>query len=148
MLLSAVNLRAIKPVDPFIERTVINGKSAGVSVAGYDIRIKETVTLAPGDFSLASTVERFDMPTDILGLVKNKSSWARVGLNVFETVIEPGWNGFLTIEMVNLSKFTVHIKAGDPIAQVLFFETDEDTVGYSGKYQDQGSFPQEAIFEK
>jgi hypothetical protein len=96
MILSAQSIRKRRPVEPFHERTVSHGKTFGLSAAGYDVRIREAVILRPGDFALASTLERFTMPDDLLARVADKSSWARKGLTVQNTVIEPGWFGFLT----------------------------------------------------
>lgn len=148
MILSAQSIRALQPVTPFEEHNVIRGRSYGLSVAGYDIRIAETLTLRPGQFSLASSVERFTMPDDVLALVKDKSSWARLGLSVFNTVIEPGWRGHLTYELKNQGAETLRIVSGDPIAQIIFERLDAPTEKpYSGKYQDQESGPQPARFE-
>lgn len=148
MILSAQSIRALQPVQPFEERGVIRGRSYGLSVAGYDIRVAETLTLMPGQFELASSVERFSMPNDVLALVKDKSSWARLGLSVFNTVIESGWCGFLTLELKNQGINTLRIVSGDPIAQILFERLDEPTEQpYAGKYQDQEAGPQVARFE-
>lgn len=148
MILSAQTIRRIKPIDPFVERGVIRGRSYGLSVAGYDIRIAQDMILFGGDFKLASSVERFDMPDDILAEVKDKSSWAREGLSVFNTVIEPGWRGYLTLELKNQGKKHIVLQAGDPIAQVLFYRLDEPTEApYSGKYQDQENMPVPARLE-
>lgn len=148
MILSAQTIRALQPVSPFEERSVIRGRSYGLSHAGYDIRIAETVTLYPGQFSLASSVERFTMPADVLALVKDKSSWARLGLSVFNTVIEPGWFGHLTYELKNQGAETLQIVSGDPIAQIIFHRLDEPTErAYDGKYQNQEAGPQPARFE-
>lgn len=150
MILSAQTIRALQPITPFVERGVIRGRSYGLSSAGYDIRCAETITLLPGDFELASSIERFAMPNDVLGLVKDKSSWARLGLSAFNTVIEPGWAGYLTLELKNQRVDDVlHIKAGDPIAQIIFMRLDTATdQPYRGKYQDQEAGPQGARFEK
>lgn len=151
MILSGPDIARRGILTPYLhEKTVINGKSAGQSLAGYDIRINTqgaTLFLHPGMFRLGVTVEHFQMPNDIVGLVKDKSSYARRGLSVFNTVIEPGWMGYLTLELVNHGNQVIEIEDGDPIAQVLFFETTEPTLGYSGKYQHQGPNPQEAIDE-
>lgn len=148
MILSAQSIRALQPVTPFEERSVIRGRSYGLSAAGYDIRVAESVALMPGDFSLASSIERFTMPDDVLALVKDKSSWARLGLSVFNTVIEPGWRGFLTLELKNQGKDILQIKRGDPIAQILFEALDAPTdKPYSGKYQNQEAGPQPARLE-
>ncbi|WP_045834456.1 dCTP deaminase [Hyphomicrobium sp. 99] len=148
MILSAQTIRALRPVEPFVERSVVRGRSYGLSVAGYDIRICETLYLAPGAFSLASSIEHFDMPADVLALVKDKSSWARKGLSVFNTVIEPGWKGYLTLELKNQGDQVLRIDSGDPIAQILFYRLDAPSEApYSGKYQNQEAGPQGARLE-
>lgn len=149
MILSAATIRAIQPVRPFCERTIHNGRSYGLSHAGYDVRIKQDVFLRAGEFSLASTVEHFEMPDDVLAIVHDKSTWARQGLSVFNTVIEPGWHGWLTLELKN-QHHTNHIKisAGDPIAQIVFQRLDTPTDPYRGKYFWQPDRPVEAILER
>jgi dCTP deaminase len=131
----------------------------GLGPAGYDIRAAEDVDIPPGGFVLGSSFEQFDMPLDMLGVVHDKSSWARKGLCVQNTVIEPGWRGFLTLEYTNHLPDCpevdrcpagwpwnwIHIKQGDPIAQIIFHMLDEPTVQpYEGKYQDQEAGPQKA----
>jgi len=143
MILPAQTIREIKPITPFVERTIERGMSWGLSHAGYDVRIAEDLTLLPGGFALGSTVERFKMPDDILGMVHDKSSWARQGLSLFNTVIEPGWEGYLTLELVNHSNDVLRIKMGMPIAQIVFMRLTEPTEKpYVGKYQDQEAGPQ------
>lgn len=122
-----------------------HGVSFGLSEAGYDIRINQDVTLHPFKrFSLASTFEYFDMPRNLVGVVHNKSTWARRGLSVFNTVIEPAWRGWLTLELVYHGWGVLRIPAGAGIAQVLFHEIT-DRAAYTGKYQDQPNRPIEAI---
>jgi dCTP deaminase len=138
MILPSQKIRRLLPVRPFSERTVHNGMSYGLSHAGYDVRIAETIRLSPGEFALASTIEEFFMPTDIVAFVHDKSSWARRGLSLFNTVIEPGWRGFLTLELVNHSAKPIVIAEGSPIAQIIFMRLEEPTEKpYSGKYQFQ-----------
>lgn len=139
-------------VNPFVyEKTIINGMSYGCSLAGYDIRVKEDIKLWTGNFTLASSVEEFHMPKNVIGFVHDKSSWARKGLSLFNTVIEPGWKGYLTLEMVynepSPGPTILSIPAGSPIAQIVFMYVDEVTRGYEGKYQNQKQGPVEAIFE-
>lgn len=134
-------------VSPMQKKHVIHGLSGGLSTAGYDVHIAEEILyMTPGLLYLASTVEQFDIPNDIVGKIWNKSTWARKGLLVWQTILEPGWRGFLTLEMVWLGSPgpASHIMAGSPIAQVTFEKTDRETEGYSGKYQDQEAGPQEA----
>jgi dCTP deaminase len=148
MILSAQSIRKRRPVDPFHERTVSHGKTFGLSAAGYDVRIREAVILRPGDFALASTLERFTMPDDLLARVADKSSWARKGLTVQNTIIEPGWRGYLTLELANHGQNRLVIEAGSPIAQIIFEMLDEPTEQpYAGKYQNQMPEPVAAIEE-
>jgi dCTP deaminase len=148
MILAGQQIRKLKPIKPFLERTTYNGMSFGLSHAGYDVRIAETMWLMPGMFSLASTVEEFFMPDDLVGFVHDKSSWARRGLSLFNTVIEPGWRGFLTLELVNHSTDPIRLLSGSPIAQIIFMRMEESAEKpYAGKYQNQKRGPQEAIDE-
>lgn len=139
-------------ITPFYERTVAYGMTFGLSAAGYDVRIAETLYLAPGEFKRASTVERFNMPDDLLARVHDKSTWARCGLSVFNTVIEPGWRGYLTVELHNCQTDMhdgIYIAAGAPIAQIVFEQLLAPTQQpYKGKYQDQPAGPQAPIMEK
>ena len=149
MILAGQQIRKIEPLRPFHERTVRNGMSFGLSHAGYDVRIAETMWLNPGMFSLASTIEEFFMPTDLVAFVHDKSTWARRGLSLFNTVIEPGWSGFLTLELVNHSTNPLRLLSGDPIAQIVFMRMEEPAEKpYAGKYQNQKRGPQEAIDER
>ena len=136
-------------IFPFMEKTVFKGLSFGLSPAGYDIRIKQDVYLQPGDFVLASAIEKFAMPRDVLGIVHDKSTLARHGLSVFNTVIEPGWEGFLTLELKNQGKEVIQLFAGSGVAQVVFHRLDQETLlPYTGKYQDQEDEPVPAIMEQ
>jgi dCTP deaminase len=144
MILPAQAIRKIKPVSPFCERTCHNGMTFGLGPAGYDVRIAETVVVG-AKFVLASTLECFDMPTDLLGQVTDKSTWARRGVAVQNTIIEPGWRGYLTVELTNHGGAPIKIQAGDPIAQIIFFRLEAPTkCPYQGKYQDQQAGPQSA----
>lgn len=148
------------------EKLKIHGTSYGLSEAGYDIRLKQDIKFFPkegivslrhdefhvpveteGRFILASAIEEFDMPTDLVAVVHDKSTWARQGVSVFNTVIEPGWKGFLTLEIVFHGSERVHIPAGAGIAQVLFHKL-QDQAAYEGKYQNQADKPVPSIWEK
>lgn len=131
-------------VSPFHERTRIGTLTYGLGPAGYDVRIREELRLTQGAFKLASTIEHFKMPNDILGQVCDKSSLAREGVFVQNTIIEPGWRGYLTLE-ITYEGWELTISAGTPIAQIIFMRLEEPTEqGYEGKYQDQEAGPQEA----
>lgn len=150
MIIPGQTLWHIRPVAPFVERTVHpkSGMTYGVGPAGYDVRVAEDFFLRPGDFSLASTVEHFDIPANIMAFVTDKSTLARAGLSVFNTVIEPGWRGYLTLELKNHGHSTIHVMARMPIAQIVFHKLEEATdKPYKGKYQDQPDRPVDSIFE-
>ena len=119
-----------------------NGVSHGLTECGYDIRIKQDVWLFPGrSFVLASSLEEFDMPNHLMGRVLNKSTWARRGLDASATTnIEPGWKGWLTLELCYHRWRPLHIPAGSGIAQVIF-EDILHHAAYDGKYQHQPNEP-------
>lgn len=145
MILSAQTLRKIRPVTPFWERTTFDGFTFGLSACGYDIRIAENYLMWPNRFVLASSVEKFNMPENVCARVHDKSSWARLGICVQNTFIEPGWRGYLTLEITNHSWSFKKLKSGMPIAQIVFEFLDKETDSpYKGKYQDQERGPQAA----
>lgn len=135
-------------ITPFNERTRFEGMTFGLGPSGYDVRIRQRMVLRAQSFELASIVEHLHMPNDILATVNDKSSWARRGLSLFNTVIEPGWRGWLTIELTNTSLYPIIIPEGAPIAQILFQRLDAPAeTPYDGKYQDQPDRPVAAIRE-
>ena len=142
MIVNGKALLRAQPLDPMFDcKMKANGVSYGLSEAGYDVRIKQDVTLHPlRCFTLASTIERFDMPDDLVGIVHDKSTWARRGLSVFNTVVEPGWKGWLTLELVYHGWRPLRIPAGSGIAQVIFHQTAEARP-YTGKYSNQPDRP-------
>lgn len=146
MIVNGVALLRSKPLTPMLDsKQREHGVSYGLSEAGYDVRIKQEVRLTPQKrFSLASTIERFTMPKDLVGVVHDKSTWARQGLSVFNTVIEPDWDGFLTLELVYHGDGELVIPAGAGIAQILFYALIESASYGNGKYQNQPDQPVEA----
>lgn len=140
-------------IEPLVERQQHRptGTSFGLSMCGYDIRLGQDIWLPPGRTVLASTLERFNIPNDVMAVVHDKSTWARRGISVQNTVIEPGWEGYLTLEIL-LSPLQsvpstegIKLLSGTPIAQVILHRVDEETEGYlGGKYQNQERGPQEA----
>lgn len=148
MICNGKRLHRAAPLSPMLaHKAREHGVSHGLAEAGYDVRIKQDITLSPEHrFTLASTVEKFHMPRNLVGIVHDKSTWARRGLSVFNTVIEPGWNGWLTLELVYHGNDVLHIPAGAGIAQVLFHYV-EQPAAYGGKYQGQADEPVAAIME-
>lgn len=174
MILNGHDLFVAAPIKDMVpEKVVAHGMTYGLGEAGYDIRIKQeirfkkaNITSIPystfytqtlenglvsaesyGTFSLASAIEEFQMPDYLLGRVCDKSSWARKGLSVFNTVIEPGFIGGLTLELVYHGNTELIIPAGAPIAQVLFEEV-KTPAQYKGKYQFQSTDPTPARYQE
>ena len=101
----------------------------------------EVCIIPPNSFALGRTVEYFRIPRNVLTICLGKSSYARCGIIVNVTPFEPEWEGFVTMEISNTTPLPAKIYANEGIAQVLFFEADEEcTVSYAdrkGKYQAQ-----------
>lgn len=170
MIINQKALLKAAPIKGMLEtKERAHGVSHGLAEVGYDIRVKQDIWFSgsevfshidgylrpegkidgehfPGNFTIASAIEEFDMPNDLVGIVHDKSTWARRGLSVFNTVIEPGWKGFLTLELVYHGADPLHIPAGAGIAQVIFHEVIQP-IAYEGKYQNQSDRPVEAIHE-
>lgn len=143
--------------------------SYGLSSYGYDIRIAnefkiftnvnsaivdpknfneaafvsvntDVCIIPPNSFILGRSVERLNIPDDVLCVCLGKSSMARCGLIVNVTPFEPGWEGYVTIEVSNSTPLPAKVYANEGIAQVLFFQGDPCEINYrarSGKYQNQ-----------
>lgn len=148
--------------------------SYGLSGTGYDIRLGNKFTLIekrhpyiyspksphrnfhteftseypfflePYGCLLAVSYEKFIMPKTIVGICVGKSTYARSFVNVLVTPLEAGWEGYLTIEIVNLQSNPVEIYPMEGIAQIIFHRTktpDNDYGKRLGKYQGQESKP-------
>lgn len=143
-VLSAQSIRQlVGMIDPFVPETKkhANGMSYGCSGASYDVRVRQDLWVKHhGGVYLASTLERFRMPNGVCGVVHDKSTWARKGLQVQNTFIDPGWVGYLTLELSFEGNYDLIIEAGQPIAQIVFHWLDEPVAPYSGKYQDQPNY--------
>jgi len=97
--------------------------------------------IPPNSFALAETLETLEIPRDILAICIGKSTYARCGIIVNITPLEPEWRGKITIEISNTTPLPAKIYAGEGIAQIVFFRADAVCkVSYAdkkGKYQDQ-----------
>ena len=158
-------------IEPFADRQVRIGViSYGVSSYGYDMRVadefkvftnvrtsvvdpknfdpnafveiqSDVCTIPPNSFALARSVEYSRIPRRVLTVCVGKSTYARCGIITNVTPFEPEWEGFVTLEISNTTPLPAKIYANEGIAQVLFFESDEDCeISYAdkkGKYQGQ-----------
>ena len=97
--------------------------------------------IPPNSFALARTVEYFKIPRDILTICVGKSTYARCGIIVNVTPLEPEWEGHITLEFSNTTPLPAKIYANEGVAQILFFQAqDVCTTSYkdrNGKYQAQ-----------
>ncbi len=97
--------------------------------------------IPPNSFALARTIEYFRIPRNVLTICLGKSTYARCGIIVNVTPFEPEWEGYVTLEFSNTTTLPAKIYANEGIAQVLFFESDEECeISYrdrGGKYQGQ-----------
>ena len=158
-------------IEPFVDDQVRAGViSYGVSSYGYDVRVgnqfkvftnvfntvvdpknfdpksfvdieADECVIPPNSFALASTIEYFRIPRDVLTVCLGKSTYARCGIIVNVTPFEPEWEGHVTIEISNTTPLPAKIYANEGIAQVLFFQSDEPCArsykDKKGKYQAQ-----------
>ena len=158
-------------ISPFEDKQVREGKiSYGLSSYGYDARVSEEFKIftnvnseivdpknfkstnfvtkngteciiPPNSFALARTVEKFKIPKDILVICLGKSTYARCGIIVNVTPLEPCWEGYVTLEFSNTTPLPAKIYANEGVAQFIFLkgkETPEVTYAdRKGKYMGQ-----------
>jgi dCTP deaminase len=158
-------------IEPFVEKQAREGViSYGLSSYGYDARVSrefkiftnvdnaivdpksfspdsfvdrrlDVCIVPPNSFALATTVEYFRVPRDVLVICLGKSTYARCGIIVNVTPLEPEWEGHVTIEISNTTPLPAKIYAGEGICQFLFFRGETPCeVSYAdraGKYMRQ-----------
>lgn len=150
MIIAAQTIRLLATkselIKPFTEQDTAHGMTYGLGPCGYDIRLDQRIYVKPGGYALGSTMERFNIPDTLVMHIRDKSTWVRRGITVANTVAEPGWRGFLTVEVFNHSNGSLIIDGGTPIAQVMFELLNEATeLPYAGKYQNAPRGPQLAV---
>ncbi len=170
-----------KMIEPFEKSQISSGViSFGVSSYGYDVRVadefrifhgrKDTVldpkqittdlfidykgavcTIPPNSFVLGRSLEYFRIPRNVIAVTNGKSTYARCGIFVNVTPLEPEWEGFVTISIANLAPVPVKIYANEGVAQVIFLESDEacrnSYADKKGKYQAQQNITNAKIKE-
>lgn len=100
--------------------------------------------IPPNSFVLASSAERIIMPDNLVGVVLGKSTYARCGISCLATPLEPGWEGYVTLEFANTTPLPAMLYAGEGSCQVLFFQGSPCKTSYAtrgGKYQNQPDGP-------
>jgi dCTP deaminase len=107
------------------------------------VKPHEPFILHPGEFVLGSTLERVSIPDDLVARLEGKSSLGRLGLLIHSTAgyVDPGWNGYLTLELSNVANLPITLYPGMRIGQISFFQLTspaETPYGSAGnKYQGQ-----------
>lgn len=108
-----------------------------------DFKDVDSVLIPPNSFALTRSIESFKIPRNVLGLCIGKSTYARCGIIVNVTPLQPEWEGYLIIEISNTTPLPAKIYANEGIAEILFFEADEvaekSYKELSGKYSNQKS---------
>jgi dCTP deaminase len=99
----------------------------------------EYFRLPPHSYGLGVSLELISMPSDIMGICDGKSTYARCGIIINVTPIEPGWAGHLTMCICNPTAFPVRIYANEGIVQVMLMRINEVENAYTGNYQNQGA---------
>jgi len=96
--------------------------------------------LQPFSFGLGTSLELISMPENIIALCDGKSTYARCGVIINVTPIEPGWSGHLTMHIANPTPYQVRIYANEGIVQVMLMQLSSNVKqAYSGHYQNQGA---------
>ena len=109
---------------------------------GHKAEGQQYVIIPPNSFALCETVEYLEIPRDVLVVCLGKSTYARCGLIVNVTPLEPEWRGKVTLEISNTTPLPARVYANEGVAQLVFLKADQVCeVSYAdkgGKYQDQG----------
>ena len=160
-----------KMIQPFEEKQVREGViSYGLSSYGYDLRVADeykiftnvnssivdpkkfddksfveftgpTCIVPPNSFALARSVEYFKIPRDVLTICLGKSTYARCGIIVNVTPLEPEWEGFVTLEISNTTPLPARVYSNEGLCQIIFLGSDEvcetSYKDKKGKYQSQ-----------
>jgi dCTP deaminase len=158
-------------INPFADRQVREGViSYGLSSYGYDLRVADefkiftnvnstivdpkhfdarslvefqgpACIIPPNSFALSRSVEYFKIPRNVITVCVGKSTYARCGIIVNVTPLEPEWEGFVTLEISNTTPLPARVYSNEGLCQIVFFESDElCEVSYKdkkGKYQSQ-----------
>jgi len=111
-------------IEPFCEESL--------QPASYDLRADQEYTIQ--GLTLVSTMETVELPEDMAGIVRMRSTFGREGVFLSGGYIDPGYKGDITLCLMN-AEVPVEIKEGEGVSQIIFFSVSGSTKGYSGKYQ-------------
>lgn len=106
-------------------------------------RKQDWVVIKPGDYYLASTLEKLNTPKDLMPVVFPRTSLFRAGLLLLNSKTDPGYKGTLTMGLKNLSEFDVSLQMGARICNIVFYEIKGQSVSYRGQHQGGRVSPEE-----
>ncbi|MGC8976728.1 MAG: dCTP deaminase [Candidatus Ratteibacteria bacterium] len=151
-------------IEPFFPEKIKNGISFGLSSYGYDFSLSDEFMIfkgkiaspkkinendfeefkgnickiPPNSFVLGRSIEYFRIPRDVIGICFGKSTYARSGIIINVTPLEPEWEGYITIQIANLTSVFAEVYSGEGIGQVIFLSSDtvceKSYKDLSGKY--------------
>jgi dCTP deaminase len=129
-----VRARGSSHVDPAATKAARSGTAHDIEVGRqqkherYEIPFETAFLLHPGSLALVPTLEWIKLPSDVLGTVTARSTWAREGLSIATaTLIEPGYEGIATLELANLGQIPIALYPGLRIAQIAFVRVQGKT---------------------
>lgn len=149
-VLSAQTIDRLGLVNQLLPSYKAFGMSAGLTCCGVDLTLGKDIIIPPKTQVNSFVNEKIRLPYNIRGKVENKSTLARMGIDASSTTnVEPGWCGFLTLEIYNRTWWFKKFKKGTPICQVVFEFLDKPTIiPYKGKYQNQPKRTIQAILDQ
>ena len=157
MIVNGKHLLAASPIVGMLTgKEKAGGVTYGLAEVGYDVRIKQglhfhrdrygnkVTTVTTDGVSQrhigwavnVNVIEEFTLPTDLVGIGYPKSSWNRQHLRLGSPVLEPGWNGFLTLSLDYAGETDLIVESGAGIMQVIFYRLETEAA-YQGRYQNQ-----------
>ena len=159
MIVNGKHLLAASPIVGMLTgKEKAGGVTYGLAEVGYDVRIKQGLHFTRDKYGNHITrvstdlhqrrllgwavnvniIEEFTMPKDLVGIGHPKSSWNRQHLRLGTPIIEPGWNGFLTISLNYVGDEELRVEPGAGIMQVIFHRLESEAA-YEGRYQNQAN---------
>jgi len=137
MILSAAEFARRTGLADGAERLVIRPYSSGSQQpASYDLRAADEISLPLGSCTLLPTLEWVELPMDLAGTLRCRSSFGRRGVLLGGGFVDPGFRGQLTLCLSNLGKEVVVIRKDDRVAQMVLHEVRNPGILYNGRYQD------------
>lgn len=137
MILSAQEIVRRIHTDSAQEKLVIAPYAAECQQpASYDLRAAEDIRLVRGSCTLVPSRERVELPSDVAGTLRCRSSFGRRGVLMGAGFVDPGFRGQLTLCLTNMGSEDIELHASERIVQMILHEVRNGGEGYNGRYQD------------